>query len=248
MPLDAVSSVVTALSDPQTLAALLTLIALEVVLGIDNLLFISIITNKLPEHERERARLIGIGGAMVMRIGLLFTISAIAGMTTPILSIAGKDMSWRDLILIAGGFFLIWNATKEIHHSIDPDPVESVFDNGRLAMTFGAAIAQIMLIDLVFSVDSILTAIGMTDQLWIMITAILITVLVMLVAANPLANFINAHPTLIMLALGFLLMIGMVLIAEGFGHHVPRGYIYAALVFAVLVEVLNMLARRVKSK
>jgi predicted tellurium resistance membrane protein TerC len=246
MSLEAVSAILPALSDPQVWAALLTLIALEVVLGIDNLLFISIITNKLPEDQRERARTIGIAGALVLRIGLLFTISAIAAMTTPVISFAGQDLSWRDIILITGGFFLIWKATKEIHHSIDPDPGDSLFDSGRAALTFGAAVAQILLIDLVFSVDSILTAIGMTDQLWIMVAAILITVLVMLLAANPLANFINAHPTLVMLALGFLLMIGMVLIAEGFGHHIPKGYIYTALAFAILVEALNMLSRRIK--
>jgi predicted tellurium resistance membrane protein TerC len=241
MSLDTVAPL---LSDPNAWAALLTLIALEVVLGIDNLLFVTIITNRLPEDERARARQIGIGMALFLRLALLFTISAIAGMTTPVISVAGHDLSWRDIILIVGGFFLIWKATKEIHHSIDPDPNSGIFDSSRAAITFGSAVAQILLIDLVFSVDSILTAIGMTDQLAIMVVAIVVTVLVMLIAATPLANFINAHPTLVMLALGFLLMIGMVLIADGFGHHVPKGYIYAALAFALAVEALNMLVRR----
>ncbi len=241
MSIDTVSALLT---DPHAWAALLTLIALEVVLGIDNLLFVTIITNRLPEGERERARQIGIGMALVMRIGLLFTISTIAAMTTPVIGFLGQELSWRDIILIAGGFFLIWRATKEVHHSIDPDPNSGMFDSARASITFGSAVVQILLIDVVFSVDSILTAIGMTDQLPIMATAIVITVLVMLLAATPLANFINAHPTLVMLALGFLLMIGMVLIAEGFGTHIPKGYIYAALTFAMAVEALNMMGRR----
>jgi predicted tellurium resistance membrane protein TerC len=239
-------TVATLLNDPAAWAALLTLIALEVILGIDNLLFVTIITNRLPEERRERARQIGIGMALFLRLALLFTVSAIAGMTAPVIGFLGQEFSWRDIILIVGGFFLIWKATKEIHHSIDPDPNSGIFDSARATMTFGAAIAQILLIDVVFSVDSILTAIGMTDQFPIMVAAVVVTVLVMLVAATPLANFINAHPTFVMLALGFLLMIGMVLIAEGFGTHIPKGYIYAALTFALMIEALNMASRRAK--
>ncbi|MGQ0457759.1 MAG: TerC family protein [Hyphomicrobium sp.] len=234
-------------ADPTAWVALLTLITMEVVLGIDNLIFISILTNKLPEHQRERARKIGIGAAMVLRLALLATVSYIVKMTEPAFSVLGKGFSWRDLILIGGGLFLVWKATKEIHHKVDPDPGPDMFDNQKTGLGFASVIAQILLLDLVFSVDSIITAVGMTEHIPIMFIAVIVTVLVMLLAANPLANFINANPTIVMLALGFLLMIGAVLIAEGFGAHVPKGYIYAAMAFSALVEGLNMLARRRKS-
>ncbi|KLK89566.1 membrane protein [Microvirga vignae] len=232
------------ISDPTALIALATLVVMEVVLGIDNLIFISILTNKLPEHQRSRARRIGIGLALILRLGLLGTIAIIVTLTEPIFTVFGHAFSWRDLILIGGGLFLVWKATKEIHHNVDPTPNDDIFDTPRATMTFGAAIGQILLLDLVFSLDSIITAVGMTDVVAIMVIAVIVAVTVMLVAANPLANFINANPTVVMLALGFLLMIGMTLIAEGFGAHVPKGYIYAAMAFSALVEGLNMLSRR----
>jgi predicted tellurium resistance membrane protein TerC len=230
-------------ADPAAWAALATLIALEVVLGIDNLIFISILTNKLPEADRERARRIGIGLALIMRLVLLSTIAVIVQLTDPLFTAFGHGFSWRDLILIAGGLFLVWKATKEIHHNVDPEPTDDVFDTRVATMAFSAAIAQIILLDLVFSIDSIVTAVGMTDDIPIMVIAVVVTVLVMLLAATPLANFINANPTIVMLALSFLLMIGMALIADGFGFHVPKGYIYAAMGFSAIVEGLNMLAR-----
>jgi predicted tellurium resistance membrane protein TerC len=232
------------ISDPAALVALATLIVMEVVLGIDNLIFISILTNKLPEHQRSKARRIGIGMALILRLGLLGTIAIIVTLTEPIFTLFGHAFSWRDLILIGGGLFLVWKATKEIHHSVDPTPNDDVFDTAKATMTFGAAITQILLLDLVFSLDSIITAVGMTDIVMIMVIAVVAAVTVMLLAANPLAQFINNNPTVVMLALGFLLMIGMTLIAEGFGAHVPKGYIYAAMAFSALVEGLNMLSRR----
>jgi predicted tellurium resistance membrane protein TerC len=232
------------LSDPTALVALATLVVMEVVLGIDNLIFISILTNKLPEHQRSKARRIGIGLALILRLGLLGTIAIIVTLTEPIFTAFGHGFSWRDLILIAGGLFLVWKATKEIHHSVDPTPSDDVFDTAKATMTFGAAITQILLLDLVFSLDSIITAVGMTDNVMIMVIAVIVAVTTMLLAANPLANFINNNPTVVMLALGFLMMIGMTLIAEGFGAHVPKGYIYAAMAFSALIEGLNMLSRR----
>jgi len=231
-------------ADPAAWAALVTLIAMEIVLGIDNLIFISILTNKLPEADRDRARRIGIGLALIMRLVLLGTVAIIVQLTEPIFNAFGHGFSWRDLILIAGGLFLVWKATKEIHHSVDPDPHDDLFDTRKATLGFSAAITQILILDLVFSVDSIITAVGMTDHIPIMVIAVLVTVAVMLLAATPMANFINANPTVVMLALSFLLMIGMTLIADGFGFHVPKGYIYAAMAFSAGVEVLNMLARR----
>jgi predicted tellurium resistance membrane protein TerC len=232
------------LSDPTALVALATLIVMEVVLGIDNLIFISILTNKLPESQRSKARRIGIGLALILRLGLLGTIAIIVTLTEPIFTLFGHPFSWRDLILIGGGLFLVWKATKEIHHNVDPTPADDVFDTAKATMTFGAAITQILLLDLVFSLDSIITAVGMTDHVAIMVIAVIVAVTAMLLAANPLASFINNNPTVVMLALGFLIMIGMTLIAEGFGAHVPKGYIYAAMAFSALVEGLNMLSRR----
>ncbi|MGQ0676072.1 MAG: TerC family protein [Rhodospirillales bacterium] len=234
--------------DPAAWAALVSLIAMEVVLGIDNLIFISILTNKLPENQRERARRIGIALALILRLGLLGAIAIIVQLTAPLFTAFGHGFSWRDLILIAGGLFLVWKATKEIHHNVDPDPGPDMFDSGAVQLGFAAAIGQILVLDLVFSIDSIITAVGMTDDVPIMVVAVLAAVGAMLVAANPLANFIHANPTVVMLALGFLLMIGTALIAEGFGAHVPKGYIYAAMAFSALVEGLNMLARRARKR
>ena len=235
-------------ADPAAWAALATLIAMEVVLGIDNLIFISILTNKLPEHQRELARRIGIGAALVLRLGLLSTVAFIVQLTEPVLTAFGHGFSWRDLILIAGGLFLVWKATKEVHHSVDPDPGPDMFDSEKASLGFAAAIGQILLLDMVFSVDSIITAVGMTEHIPIMIIAVLVAVGAMLLAANPLANFIRDNPSVVMLALGFLIMIGMALIAEGFGAKIPKGYIYAAMGFSALVEGLNMLARRARKR
>ncbi|HWV80745.1 MAG TPA: TerC family protein, partial [Hyphomicrobiaceae bacterium] len=212
-------------ADPAAWAALVTLVVMEVVLGIDNLIFIAILTNKLPEQHRVMARRVGISGALVLRLLLLGTIAIIVKLTTPIFTVFGQGFSWRDLILIAGGLFLVWKATKEIHHRVDAEPDPDAYGGNVAAMTFGAAVVQILLLDLVFSIDSIITAVGMTEHVPIMVIAVIIAVMTMLVAATPLANFIGRNPTIVMLALGFLLMIGTVLIAEGFGAHVPKGYI-----------------------
>jgi predicted tellurium resistance membrane protein TerC len=232
------------ITTPEGWAAMAALIAMEVVLGIDNLIFISILTNKLPREHRERARKLGIGAALIMRLILLAAIAWIVGMTAPVFSAFGHAFSWRDLILIAGGLFLVWKATREIHHTVDPVDHKDDLVGNAVGTTLGGAIFQILLLDLVFSVDSIITAVGMTDHLAIMYIAVIVAITVMLVAATPLANFIEKNPTIVMLALGFLLMIGTTLIADGFGFHVPKGYIYAAMAFSALVEGLNMLARR----
>jgi predicted tellurium resistance membrane protein TerC len=234
-------------SDPANLAALATLIALEIVLGIDNLIFISILTNKLPEAQRARVRTIGIGAALVLRLALLGMVFIIVQLTAPVFTLFGHGFSWRDMILIAGGLFLVWKATKEIHHNVDPDPSDDMFSGGSAA-SYAAVVGQILVLDMVFSIDSIITAVGMTDEIAIMVIAVVVTVAVMLVAATPLANFINANPSVVMLALGFLLMIGMVLIAEGFGAKVPKGYIYGAMLFSAFVETLNLLSRRARRK
>ncbi|MGO4704214.1 TerC family protein [Microvirga sp. 2MCAF38] len=235
-------------ADPTAWAALATLIAMEVVLGIDNLVFISILTNKLPAHQQQKARRIGIGLALILRLALLGTVAIIVQLTAPIFEVFGHGFSWRDLILIAGGLFLVWKATKEIHHSVDPDPGSDMFESKKPQLGFSAAIGQILVLDLVFSIDSIITAVGMTDHIPIMVVAVIVAVVVMLIASDPLAQFIQKNPTVVMLALGFLLMIGMTLIAEGFGAHVPKGYIYSAMAFSGLVEGLNMLSRRAKKR
>ena len=234
-------------SDPANLIALATLIVMEIVLGIDNLIFISILTNKLPEHQRAKARMIGISAALVLRLVFLSLVFLIVQLTEPVVTVFGLSFSWRDMILIAGGLFLVWKATKEIHHNVDPDPQPDMFSN-KANMGFAAAIAQILLLDCVFSIDSIITAVGMTDQIAIMVIAVVVTVAVMLLAAGPLANFINSNPSVVMLALGFLLMIGMTLIAEGFGAKVPKGYVYAAMLFSAFIEALNLLSKRAKRR
>jgi len=243
-----INDLVTLFSDPAAWAALVTLIVMEVVLGIDNLIFISILTNKLPQHQQARARRIGIGLALILRLGLLGTIAFIVQLTNPLFTAFGHGFSWRDLILIGGGLFLVWKATKEIHHSVDPDHGPDMFDKGLVQMSFASAIFQILLLDLVFSLDSIITAVGMTDDVPIMVIAVIVAVTVMLLAADPLARFIGNNPTIVMLALGFLLMIGATLIADGFGVHVPKGYIYAAMGFSALVEGLNMMSRRARRR
>ncbi|OBS39980.1 TerC family protein [Pseudomonas syringae] len=235
-------------TSPAAWIALATLVVMEVVLGIDNLIFISILTNKLPEHQREKARKLGIGMALVMRLGLLSTVAYIVQLTEPVFEVFGQAFSWKDMILIAGGLFLVWKATTEIHHSMDVKTEEEKALGSVVMLSMSAAIVQILMLDLVFSIDSIITAVGMTEHLPIMVIAVISAVVVMLVAANPLAKFINDNPTVVMLALGFLIMIGMTLIAEGFGAHVPKGYIYAAMAFSAAVEALNMLVRRARRK
>lgn len=261
----------TLLADPAAWAALATLIVMEVVLGIDNLVFISLMSNKLPEDQRVRVRRVGISLALGLRLLLLSTIAWIAGLVEPLfdLGIVGAvgehgapsfetAFSVRDLILIAGGLFLLWKATTEIHHTIDPadaagdpgagDSGELLDKKNAVVISFGSAIVQILLLDMVFSIDSILTAIGMTDDLPVMIVAVIVAVGVMLLAATPLANFIESNPTVVMLALGFLLMVGAVLIADGFGMHVPKGYIYAAMTFSGVVEGLNIASRKASTR
>lgn len=254
--------VIALLSEPSAWLALFTLISLEIILGVDNLIFIAILSNKLPSHQQKKARQIGLLLALGMRIALLTLIGWIVTLQTPLfdLGLTGATnehgqpsfetaFSGRDLILLAGGLFLLWKATKEIHHSIEPEESgELLFDKtpprGELiATSFGLVITQIIAIDLVFSIDSILTAVGMTDEIPIMITAVLITVGVMMLAADPLAKFIQHNPTLVMLALAFLVMIGLVLIADGLGFHVPKGYVYVAMGFSVAVETLNIVQR-----
>lgn len=236
------------LADPAAWSALAALVAMEVVLGIDNLVFIAILTNKLPPAERPRARRIGIGAALVLRLALLGLVTVIVGLTEPVIEIAGTALSWRDLILIAGGLFLVWKATREIHHKVDPEPDIDALNPAVPAASVAMVIGQILVLDLVFSVDSIITAVGMTPHVPIMVIAVVVAVLTMLLAADPLSRFIEDNPTIVMLALGFLLLIGTTLIADGFGFHVPKGYIYAAMAFSALVEGLNMLARRARRR
>ncbi|AIZ33216.1 TerC family protein [Pseudomonas sp. K1(2024)] len=234
-------------ASPTAWVALATLVAMEIVLGIDNLIFISILTNKLPEAYRSKARRIGISMALIMRLALLSTVAWIVQLTEPVIEVLGHAFSWKDMILIAGGLFLLWKATKEIHESVDPRGAKETSKGGNtVTLGFAAAIGQILLLDIVFSVDSIITAVGMTEHLPIMIIAVISAVIVMLVAADPLAKFINDNPTVVMLALGFLIMIGMTLIAEGFGAHVPKGYVYAAMAFSTAIEVLNIMVRRAR--
>lgn len=234
--------------NPANWAAIVALIAMEVVLGIDNLIFISILTNKLPEQFRAKARRIGIGLALGLRLFLLSFVAFIVTLTQPVFEAFDHGFSWRDLILIAGGLFLVWKATKEIHHSVDTNKDDDVFDTLTAGLGFSSAIIQIILLDLVFSIDSIITAVGMTDEVPIMFLAVIVAVSVMITAAGPLSRFIEKNPTIVMLALAFLFMIGMTLIAEGFGVHIPKGYIYAAMGFSVLVEGLNMFARAARRR
>ncbi len=256
--------IIALLSDPAAWAALITLIVLEIVLGIDNLVFIAILSNKLPPEQQSKARRLGLALALIMRIGLLLLLGWLVTLQTPLfdLGIAGAPgphgepsfetaFSGRDLILLAGGLFLLWKATKEIHHNMDPEPESGGLldhDKGVAQIALSAAIAQIIVLDIVFSIDSILTAVGMTDEVPIMVAAVIITVGLMLVAADPLAKFIENNPTLVMLALAFLVMIGLVLIADGLGFHVPKGYVYGAMGFSVAVEGLNMVQRNRRAK
>ncbi len=236
-------------SEPSTWLALSTLILMEVVLGIDNLIFISILTNKLPKEKQSSVRKIGITLALVLRLLLLATIAFIVALTSPLFTVFDQSFSWRDLIMLVGGLFLVWKATKEIRYMVDPSKVNKVDNlNQQVVHTVAAVMAQIILLDVVFSIDSIITAVGMTNHLPIMVVAVIVAVMVMLLAAEPLSKFIDNNPTVVMLALGFLLVIGTTLIAEGFGVHFPKQYIYAAMAFSVFIEALNILAKRAKDK
>jgi predicted tellurium resistance membrane protein TerC len=230
------------LADPQMWIAFATLTALELVLGIDNIIFISILVDKLPVERRETARRIGLFAAMFMRIALLLTLAWIVGMTAPLFSIMGQDISGRDLVLILGGLFLLWKSVSEIHQTIEGEEEHSA--GNVVKATFGAIILQIMVIDLVFSLDSIITAVGMVSEVAVMIAAVIVSVGLMMLFAGPIGRFVSAHPTIKMLALAFLVAIGIVLIADGFGYHMPKGYIYTAMAFSLLVEVLNMRMRK----
>jgi predicted tellurium resistance membrane protein TerC len=232
------------LSDPQVWASLLTLTLLEVVLGIDNVIFLSIVSGRLPPAQQPRARVIGLGLAAGMRILLLFSISWIIGLTQPIFSVFEQSVSWRDIVLIVGGLFLLVKGTMEIHHM-----AEAAEEDVRAApASFAGVIAQIVMLDIVFSLDSVITAVGMSQHLPVMVTAVLISVAVMLLAAKPIGDFINRHPTVKMLALSFLLLVGVALIADGFHFHIPRGYLYFAIAFSVMVECLNLLAARARAR
>ena len=233
------------LADPTAWLGLLTLVALEIVLGIDNLIFLAILAEKLPPEQRDRARIIGLSLALLMRLGLLAAIGWVMTLTDPVLRFWLISLAWRDIILIAGGIFLLVKATTEIHERVEGRPVQATA-GGNAA--FWGTIAQITVLDAVFSLDSIITAVGMVDHISMMMVAVIIAVGVMLVASKPLTRFVTAHPTLIMLCLGFLLMIGLVLVVDGFGLHIPKGYVYAAIGFSVLIEVLNQLAARGRAR
>ena len=221
--------------------ALVTLTVLEVVLGVDNVIFISILSAKLEKEQQKRARRIGLLGAMLMRIALLFSITWIARLTEPLFTVSGYHLSGRDLILLLGGLFLIGKATYELHERLEGEAGHS---SGRVAASFTAVIAQVMLLDIVFSLDSVITAIGMANDLTVMVTAVIAAVLLMLVAAEPISAFVEEHPTIKVLALSFLLLIGMSLVADGFGQHISKGYIYFAMGFSVFVEVINIRVRK----
>ncbi|HET6378573.1 MAG TPA: TerC family protein [Methylocella sp.] len=227
--------------DPSSWLALLTLAAMEIVLGIDNIVFVALLSSKLPPPQGVRARRVGLGLSLVFRLCLLAGAAYAIRLTAPVFAVFEQSFSWRDLILIAGGFFLVFKATAEIHHSVDQGRRKSGTPKPR---SFAAAAAQIVFLDLIFSIDSIITAVGMTEHIPIMFAAVVIAVAAMLAASGPLASFMQRNPTIVMLALGFLLLIGATLIADGFGYHFPKGYIYTAMAFSAAVEGLNMLARR----
>ncbi|HEY0505371.1 MAG TPA: TerC family protein [Lysobacter sp.] len=231
------------LLNPEVWIALATLTALELVLGIDNIIFISILAGKLPPRYRDRARRLGITLAAVTRLALLLAIAWIVGLTAPVFSVFGHAFSWRDLILIGGGLFLIAKATHEIHQKLE-GPSETVVPGAAIGATFTSVIVQIMLLDIVFSLDSIITAVGMVDERWVMVTAILISIVFMLMFARTIGEFVERHPTVKVLALSFLIMIGLVLIADGFGQHIPKGYVYTAMAFSVFVEMINLWIRK----
>jgi len=229
------------LTDPEAWVAFLTLTALELVLGIDNVIFISILVDKLPVRERELGRRIGLFLAMFMRIALLFLLTWIIGLTQPLFSVLAQEISGRDLILIAGGLFLLWKSTQEVHQLLEGDKGEA---SAAVRATFSAVIVQIIVIDIVFSLDSIITAVGLVDEIAVMIAAVVASVALMMTFAGAIGRFVSTHPSLRMLALAFLFVIGVMLIADGFDYHVPKGYVYFAMAFSVIVEMLNLRMRK----
>ena len=229
------------LADPQAWAALATLTAIEIVLGIDNIIFISILVSRLPEAQRAKARLIGLSLAMIMRIALLLSLTWVMRLTAPLFELLTQEISGRDLILIGGGLFLLGKSTLEIHKSLEGEEADR--EAGSVAVSFAGVLVQIMLLDIVFSLDSVITAIGLANQVSVMVIAIVIAVLVMMLAAAAINEFIDVHPTIKMLALSFLILIGVALVAEGLDLHIPRGYIYFAMAFSVMVEMLNLKLR-----
>ena len=231
------------ISDPQSWIAFVTLLALEIVLGIDNVIFISILAGKLPADQQARARTTGLALALITRVALLFSLAWIVRLTAPLFTLLGQEISGRDLILLVGGLFLIWKSTHEIHERLEGEEAHAE-GGARKAVSFGGVIVQILLLDIVFSLDSVITAVGMVDQLSIMVAAVVAAVVVMLFAAGGISAFVERHPTVKMLALSFLLLIGVTLIAEGFDKHIPKGYIYFAMAFSVFVEMLNLRLRK----
>ena len=234
---------ITLLSDPTVWAAFLTLTVLKIVLGIDNVIFISIAAARLPEERRARARLIGLSGALLLRIVLLFFIATLVGLSEPFVTVFGWDVSWRDVILVLGGLFLIYKASTEIFDEVEGE-IATDAGQSTVRVTLIAVIVQIMLLDLVFSIDSVITAVGIADHIEVMIAAMSVAIVMMMIAATPISNFVEAHPSTKMLALAFLLMVGMALVADGFQFHVERGFIYAAMLFGGGVEMLNLLRQK----
>ena len=234
------------LLDPNIWAGFITLVVLEVVLGIDNLVFIAILADKLPPEQRDKARIIGLSLALIMRLALLSVISWLMALTNPLFNVAGLDFSGRDLILLFGGLFLVYKAVSELHENMEGKPHAHTSNAAYAA--FGAVVAQIVVLDAVFSLDAVITAVGMVDNIYVMMAAVVVAVVIMLIASKPLTKFVNAHPTVVVLCLSFLLMIGFSLIAEGLGFHIPKGYLYAAMGFAILIEVFNQVTSRNKAK
>jgi predicted tellurium resistance membrane protein TerC len=232
-------------SNPEIWIGFFTLVALEIVLGIDNIIFISILAGKLPEHQRDRARVLGLAAALISRLLLLFALSWVVGLKAPLFEVFGHPFSGRDLILLGGGLFLLAKATIEIGHSMELKPADQ---KQRKAASFASVIVQIMILDIVFSLDSVITAVGMVDELPVMIAAVIVSVLVMLFASGPISRFVERHPSIKMLALAFLVLIGVVLVADGFGQHVSKGYIYFAMAFSLIVELLNIRVRSRRAK
>jgi predicted tellurium resistance membrane protein TerC len=230
-----------ALTDPQIWIALATLTFLEIVLGVDNIIFISILSGKLPADQQPRARRIGLLGAMLTRVALLFSLAWIIRLTAPWFTVLGQEISGRDLILILGGLFLLGKSTYEIHDKLEGEEGHA---SQRVAASFTSVIIQIMLLDIVFSLDSVITAVGMVDELWVMVTAVVVAIGIMMLSAESISSFVHKHPTVKMLALSFLLLIGMSLLLEGFDHHIPKGYIYFAMGFSVFVEMINLRLRK----
>jgi predicted tellurium resistance membrane protein TerC len=234
--------------EAELIVALVTLIGMEVVLGIDNLVFIAILSNRLPEHQRQTARRVGLGMAIFLRFAMLAGASWLLTLTRPLLTLGPIELSGKDLILIGGGLFLIGKATVEIHHRVDPDAHEATQEASARVAGFWPVVFQILMLDAVFSVDSIIVAVGMVQETWVIVTAIAVSIAVMMTSMDALAKFLEKNPTLVMLALAFLVMIGMVLVADGFEVHVPKGFVYTAMAFSAAVEGLNLLARRAAAR